>query len=64
MEEKTIWKLTFILSFVFLFTWFILSLIVFGYNILAETFTFENIIIIWIVSFWCSMIILDLINEL
>ena len=64
MEEKTIWKLTFILSFVFLFTWFILSLIVFGYNILAETFTFENIIIIWLVSFWCSMIILDLINEL
>ena len=64
MEEKTIWKLTFILSFVFLFTWFILSLIVFGYNILAETFTVENVIIIWLVSFWCSMIILDLINEL
>ena len=64
MEEKTIWKLTFILSFVFLFTWFILSLIVFGYNILVETFTVENVIIIWLVSFWCSMIILDLINEL
>lgn len=64
MEEKTIWKYTFILSFIFLFIWFILSLIVFGYNILVETFTLDNIIIIWLVSFWCSMIILDLINEL
>ena len=54
MEEKTIWKLTFILSFVFLFTWFILSLIVFGYNILVETFTVENVIIIWLQTTACG----------
>ena len=63
MGSKKMWKNAFILSFIFLFAWFILSLIIFGYNELIKTITLENVIIIWLVSFCNSMIVIDFITE-
>ena len=63
MGSKKMWKNAFILSFIFLFAWFILSLIIFGYIELIITITFEIVIIIGLVSFCNSMIVIDFITE-